>query len=168
MKNDEGKLRSIRYKVEQDSEVLDRIVESIVSKYSQQLDSEVDKIKQLLERPDDLTDNEVENIVMRLPVFMYYAVNGLEDLGIESDIAKAVKLEVFNENYIRVDGTIKDKTHQAELNTMDEQMIEVAYSRAYRKLKSKIDQAENIFSGVKKVLTKRMQDQEMHRQDRFN
>lgn len=168
MKNDEGKLRSIRHKVEQDSNVIDRIVESIVFKYSQQLDSEVDQIKYLLERPEELSDIEVENMVMRLPVYMYYAVNGLEDLGIESDIAKAVKLEVFNENYIEIEGTIKDKTHQAELNTMDEQMIEVAFTRAYRKLKSKIDQAENIFSGAKKVMTKRIQDYEIHRQDRFN
>lgn len=168
MEEQESRLRSIRYKVEENSETVEKIVDNIVTKYSQELDAEVDAVKHLLDNSDRLEDNEIEKIVMRLPVFMYYGVNGLENLGVESDMAKAVKLEIFNDRYLKAEGTIQDKTHEAELHTMNEQMVEIAFSRAYRKLRTKIEQADNVFSGAKKVLTKRMQEYELHRGDRFN
>lgn len=168
MKSDENRMRSIRHSVQENSTILERIVQNIVMKYSQELDEEVEKIRELLSDSETLSDAEIEHIVMRLPVFMYFGVNGLENLGIESDMAKAVKMEVFNEKYIQAEGTIQDKTHQAELDTLNEQMVEVAFSRAYRQLKAKIEKAEHVFSGAKKVLTKRMQDLELHRQDKYN
>lgn len=166
--NRENRLRSIRHGVEEKSVTVERIVDNIVTKYSHELDAEIDNIKTLLDNSQRLSDGEIESIVMRLPIFMYYGVNGLENLGVESDMAKAVKAEVYNDKYLETDGTIPERTHQAELNTMNEQMISVAFSRAYKKLKSKIDQAENVFSGAKKVLTKRMQDIELQKGDRFS
>lgn len=166
--SDEIKMRSIRHKVEENSRTIDQIVGNIVRKYSDELDGEVERIRYLLEDSDKLTDEELEIMVMRLPVIMYYGINGLEDLGIESDMAKAVKLEVYNDRYLDSDGTIQDKTHLAELETVNEQMIEVAFTRAYRKLRSKIEMAEHVYSGAKKVIDKRMRDMELHRVDRFN
>lgn len=166
--NDETKLRTIRHKVEENSRTIDRIVGNIIRKYSDELDEEVEKIKILLGDSDHLSDEQLEIIVMKLPVHMYYAINGLEDLGIEGDMAKAVKLEVYNDKYLDAEGTIQDKTHIAELQTVSEKMIEIAFTRAYRKLKTKIEMAEHVYSGAKKVLDKRMKDMELHRVDRFN
>lgn len=166
--NDENRIRSIRHNVEEKSVIIEKIVENIVQKYSQELDSEIDKIKSMLDDADNLEDSEIENVVMRLPVFMYYAINGLENLGVESDMAKAVKMELYNEKYISSEGTIHDKTHKAELETMNEQLVEVAFQRAYRKLREKVAKAEHVFSGAKKVISKRMIDAEITRQDKYN
>lgn len=168
MSQDERRLRSVRYKVQENSEVIEKIVLNITGKYSDDLDREVNKIKQLLESSDTLSDSEIEILVMRLPIYMYHAISGLEKLGVEGDMAKAVKLEVYNQNYLDSEGTIQDKTNQAELQTINEQMIEIAFTRSYRQLRSKIEQAEHVFSGAKKVLTKRMQDLELHRVDKYN
>lgn len=166
--SNENQLRSIRHRIEENSQTIEKIVDNIVLKYSAELDSEIDGIKILLENSERLEDSEIENIVMRLPIFMYYGVNGLENLGVESDMAKAVKMEIYNDKYLDAKGTIQDKTHQAELDSMNEQMVEIAFTRAFRKLRSKIEQAENVFSGAKKVLTKRMQEMDLHKQDRYN
>lgn len=158
---DESRLRQIKARVEENSQTLDRLVDSIVSKYNRDLDEEIEKVKELLSEKDKLSDEQVENMVMRIPVFMYFATNGLESLGIESDMAKAVKLEVYNDKYVRAEGTIKDKQAEAETLSINEAMIEVAFTRAYKKLKTKIEMAEHVFSGAKKVLGKRMQDVEI-------
>lgn len=163
----ETALRTLRHEVQENSEKVERIVTNILNEYARDLDNEIDKIRHILDNSDEMTDNEIENITMRLPVFMYYSVNGLENLGIESDMAKAVKLEVYNNKYLESTGTIADKTHDAELQTMNEQIIETAFIRAYKKLKAKIDKAEHVFSGAKKVLSKRIQDAELHRVDKY-
>jgi hypothetical protein len=112
-----------------------------------------------------MSDDELEASVMKIPVFLYFAVGGLESLGIEGDTAKAHKIEVFNKAYADVEGTIQDKTKHAELNSFPEYLIEVAYARAYKKLKSQIDAAEHVFSGAKKVLSKRMMEIELTSRD---
>lgn len=168
MANDESKLRSIKFKIEENSQEVNKIVDSIVNKYGQQLDDEINKIKDTLDNADTISDTEVENLVMRLPIFMYYSANGIETLGVESDMAKAVKAEVYNEKYMVSEGsTIKDKQAETENMIINESMMEVAFSRAYKKLKTKLDQAEHVFSGAKKVLSKRMQDVELTRNDKY-
>lgn len=166
MQEERDNLRSIKAKVEMNSVTLDKIVDTIVAKYSRELTEEVEKVKKILEDRDRLSDEEVENIVMRIPVFMYYAGTGLESLGIEADMAKAVKAEVYNEKYMKAEGTIKDKAAEAETLTIQEAMIEVAFHRAYKKMKLQLDMAEHVFSGAKKVLSKRMQDLELNMRDR--
>lgn len=163
---EEIKLRQIKARVEASSQTIDRLVDSIVSRYNRDLDEEVEKVKEALAQKDKLSDEEVENLVMKIPVFMYFSANGVETLGIESDMAKAVKLEVYNEKYMRAEGTINDKKAEAENMTLHEQMIEVAFSRAYKKLKLKLDMAEAVFSGAKKVLSKRMQDIDLANRDK--
>lgn len=165
---EEGRMRQIKAKVELNSATLERLVENILAKYIRELNEEIDKVKELLEKKDTLEDAEVEHLVMRIPVFMYYASGGLETLGIESDMAKAVKLEVYNEKYMRADGTIKDKEAEATNLTFNEQMIEVAFARAYKKLKVQLEMAEHIFSGAKKVLSKRMQSIELEKTDKYS
>lgn len=161
----QGKVRTLKRKVEENSAVVEKVVDSIVSKYNKDLDDYIRKIKRLLDRGDVLSDAEIENAVMRIPVFLYYAASGLESLGIEGDNAKAAKIEVFNAAYLEIEGTIQDKTKHAELQTFPEYLIEVAFARAYKKLKTQIDMAEHIFSGAKKVLSKRMLDIDISRQD---
>ena len=168
MSRNEDTVRSIRHRVEESSEIVEKLVETITIKYSRELDTEVSNIKALLDKKDILSDTEIEHLVMRLPVFMYYASGGLESLGVESDMAKAVKLEVYNEKYVLTEGTIKDKQALVENQIINEQLVEVAFVRAYKKMKTKIDMAEHIFSGAKKVLSKRMQDIDLVRVDKYS
>lgn len=162
---DENKMRQVKAKVETNSITLERLVENIVLKYIRELNEEVDKVKRLLDDKDTLTDSEIENLVMRIPVYMYYAAGGLESLGIESDMAKAVKLEVYNEKYMKLTGTIKDNEAEAFNLSFNEHLIEIAFARAYKKLKIQLEMADSVFSGAKKVLTKRMMEIELSKRD---
>lgn len=154
------KLRTLKRRVETNSKEVDRLVEMIVTKYNKDLDDFIRQMRDLVhdrdKRQRDLTDVEIEIMCLKIPLFMYFAASGLETLGVEGDSAKAVKLEVFNAKYLNYEGTIKDKEKYAELETMNEYVVEIAYTRAYKKLKTQIEMAEHLFSGAKKILSKRM------------
>jgi hypothetical protein len=161
----ESRIRTRKLVVEENSATVERIVESLVLKYSRDLDDYIRNIKKMLERRDNMSDDEIENAVLKVPVFLYFASSGLESLGIEGDNALAVKKQAFNDIYIETEGTIQDKTKTAELATFPEYLLEVAYNRAYKRLKTQIEMAEHVFSGLKKVLSKRMMEFDVAKMD---
>lgn len=162
---DETRMRSVKIEVENNSKVIDRMVDQIVSKYNRDLNQFIQSVREQLDRKDLLSDEELENIAVKLPLFMYFAASGLESLGIEGDSAKAVKLDVFNQKYLKATGTIQDKTKAAELDTFNETFVEIAFNRAYKTLRIQLDMAEHLFSGIKKVLSKRMQEFELSKKE---
>lgn len=161
----QSKMRTVRRRIEESSVPLNRIVDQLVDRYSRDLTNLIDRLKNMLKDPENVSDAELEEITIALPVFLYYAAGGLESLGVEGDNAKAYRMEVFNEAYSKVKGTIQDKTREAQLHTFSEYFIEVAFTRAYRKLNTQVKMAEHVFSGIKKVLSKRMLDIEVLHRD---
>lgn len=165
-KTDEGKLRTIKREVESNAETIEKIVDQLVSKYNSDLDKCINEAKELLDKKDKLTDYEIENITLRVPIYMYYGVHGLETLGIQLDNAKAIKTTKYNEYYMEAQGTISDKTAEAENLVIPEHLMVVCYERAYKKLKSKVEVATQICQATRKVLTKRISEIEVSRNDR--
>lgn len=163
---EEGKLRTIKREIEANSETIEKIVEQLVVKYNKDLDECIENAKQLLDTKDKLTDYEVENITLRVPIYMYYGVQGVENLGIQLDNAKAIQKTKYNEYYIESSGTIGDKTAEAENMVIPEHLMVVCYERAYKKLKNKMDVALQICQATRKVLTKRISEIEVNRNDR--
>lgn len=164
----EATMRRMKMQVEDESEAVNNLVDSLVNKYGKDLERTIDKIKDALSRNEQVSNEELERFVMEVPVYMYYAIEGLEKLGIEGDNALALKKSKFNRAYIDTPGTIEDKTKQAELETMTEFYVETAYKRAYRKLKERIAKAEHVYTGAKKVLDKRTHELFIHKGDRHN
>jgi hypothetical protein len=164
----ESAMRRLKVQVEDESVAVNNLVDSLVAKFGKDLERAVDKVRNALKENDKVSNEELERFVMEVPVYMYYALEGLEKLGIEGDNAKMLKQDVFNRSYIDTDGTIEDKKKQAELDSVTEQYVEIAYQRAYKKLKEKINKAELVYTGTKKVLDKRTQEIFINKGDRFN
>ena len=166
----EKDMRLMRVQIEDESAAVNNLVDTLVNKYGRDLERAVDKVRDSLKRNDDqpVSNEELEKFVMEVPVYMYYAIEGLEKLGIEGDNAISLRKDKYNRSYIATPGTIEDKTKQSELDTMTESYVENAYKRAYKKLKEKIAKAENVYTGAKKVLDKRTHELFIHKGDRHN
>ena len=154
----EQRIRTLRHRVETDSKQVDELVDKLVVKYSRELDEFIADVKKLIDKRERIPDEELENMVLNIPVFMYYAASGVETLGVELETAKSIKLNAYNVQYMKGEGTIKDKTAYAETNVKDEALLEMAFNRAYKKLQMKVKMAEHVFSGAKKILSKRIQE----------
>ena len=153
----------IKGRVETASVHVDEIVNGIIQPYCKDLDTYVRFIAQCLrdgEKPP--TNFELEDFCMNLSTYIYFAGGMCEQLGVRDDISKAVWKEMYNrardEN---AQGTVADKNTQAELQSQHEQLVNVCYSRAYKTMKAKVDAAQELLSSCKKVLSHRMQEEQL-------
>lgn len=165
MNVEEDSLRVCRHRVDKNSEMLNRMVEQIVSRYSAELDKEIGKFRDAIQNVEKLSSDEIEKYVLLIPAFLYFSVGGLESLGMESDSAKAVRMEAYNDAVIKTSGTITDKESTAELQSEKEQLVEMIFSRAYKKLKVKTEVAMQLCMSARKVLERRIQEVNIDRMD---
>ena len=152
----ETQARNVKRKVELDSRTLNKIVDTIVNKYSRDLDEIIENMQEILKDTDNITDDKLIYYTTLIPTNIYFAGAGLESLGVEKDTAEATKKEIYTEAYMKAEGTIKDKTSEYFNIALHETFIEVAYDRAYKKLKLKIEHAVLVANSVRKVLDYRI------------
>jgi len=156
------KVSSIKLHVEDNSTLMDTIVDEIIQPYVRDLDKYVLFIKDCLKDGENPpTDTELEDFCMNLSAYIYFAGGMCEQLGIRDDIAKAVYKEVYNSSRDSHSGTINDKNSKAELDSQQEQLVSICYARAYKIVKSKVENAQELLSSCKKVLSRRMQEQSL-------
>ena len=157
---------NIQRKVESNSKIIQDIVNSIIKPYSEDLDRYVLFIKDCLkdgERPP--TDDELDDFCLNLSTLIYFAGGMCEYLGIKDDISKALYKEMYHESRAKLEkGTVADKDSLAELASQKESLINVCYNRAFKLMKSKVENAQELLSSCKKVLSRRMQEYNLTQQ----
>lgn len=157
------KINAIKLRVENSSVQMDNIVNSIINTYIKDLDEYVAHIdERLCQKDNPPTDSELENFCLNLGTLIYFAGSMCEQLGIRDDIAKAVYKETYNSSRDNItNGTVQDKNSLAELASQQEQLISVAYTRAYKIVKSKVENAQELLSSCKKAVTRRLSEMEL-------
>lgn len=156
-------IQKLEGNVEINSKQLEEIVNNIIRPYSRDLDKYVSFIKDCLkdgEQPP--TTQELEDWCMNLSTYIYFASGMTEYLGIRDDIAKAIYKEMYNNHRNSLDkGTVADKNSLAELASQEEAIISAAYTRSYKIMKNKIENAQELLGSCKKVLSHRITEEEM-------
>lgn len=156
-------LNEIKLRVEDNSKQIDEIIEHIIHPYIKDLDRYVSFVRDCLkdgEKPP--TVSELEDFCMNLSTLIYFASGMCENLGVRDDIAKAVYKEQYHASRSSLEkGTVADKDSLAELNSRQEQIVSICFTRAYKTLKSKIDAAQELLASAKKVLSNRITEMEL-------
>lgn len=154
------KINSIKLHVEDSSQKMDEIVNDIISQYVEDLDECVSHIDaRLCDKDNPTTDVELETFCLNLSTLIYFAGGMCEQLGLRSSIATAIYKETYNTTRNSLDkGTIDDKNTLAELASQQEQLVDIAYKSAYKIVKSKVDNAQELLSSCKKAISRRMQE----------
>lgn len=153
------KVDSIKLHVEDNSEIMDNVVKEIIASYVDELDKYVRFIKDCLKDGENPpTDQELDDFCLNLSTYIYFAGGMCEQLGIRDDISRAIYKETYNTIRDRASGTISDKNTTAELEAQHEQLVNICYNRAYKIVKAKVDNAQELLSSCKKVLTRRMNE----------
>ena len=160
---DSTKVATIQHRIEDHAQVLLDIVNSIIEPYCADLDRYVQFISECLKDGENPpTNDELDDFCMNLSTLIYFAGGMCEQLGIKDDIAKAVYKEVYHTTRSELGhGTIADKDSLAELQSQQEQMTSVCYTRAYKIMKAKVENAQELLGSCKKVLSRRMSEYEL-------
>ena len=158
-------LTKIQENIESNAGALDTIVNDIIAPYCRDLDKYVGFIKECLKDGENPpTNEELDDFCMNLSTYIYFAGGTCEYLGIRDDIAKAVYKEMYHTaRASQSSGTVADKDSLAELASQEEYIVSAAYNRAYKIMKSKVDNAQELLSSCKKVLTRRISEFETTR-----
>jgi hypothetical protein len=159
------KVKDIQLHIEDNSKTINDIVDGIIKPYSEDLDNYVLFIKDCLaDGQNPPTDAELDDFCMNLSTYIYFAGGMVEQLGIRDDIAKAVYKETYHTARQEQDkGTVADKDSIAELNSQQELLTSICYTRAWKTMKAKVENAQELLQSCKKVLSRRMTEAELTR-----
>jgi hypothetical protein len=162
---DMKKVSTIRDKVEEHSSHIDNVVADIIKPYVKDLDNYVSFIKECFKDGENPpTTAELDDFVMNLAAYIYFASGACEQLGIRDDISKAIYKEMYHSQRSKIShGTVADKDSIAELESLSEQITNIAYNRAYKIMKAKVENAQELLSSAKKVLSHRISEMELTR-----
>ena len=145
-------------RVETRSEPIEKAVNNIVKRHIGELDKVIANIRGWLkDETTILSDQEIDDILLQLPIILYDITDDQELVGLQSDFSAQVYKEAYNEAYKLARGTISDKTSVAELNSMIHKLDSEIYDRAYKTIKQKISMAIETLNAVKRVQDSRMQ-----------
>lgn len=155
----------VKIRVEENSRQMDEIVNKIINPYIKDLDNYVSFIRECLaDGQNPPTDVELDDFVMNLSTYIYFASGMCEQLGIRDDIAEAVYKEMYHSVRSKIDeGTVADKNSLAELEAQKENVVAICYARAYKIVKAKVESAQELLSSCKKVLSRRLANMELTR-----
>jgi len=164
-KDDMKEIQGIKFRIENHAKSLENVVDEIIVPYCKDLDNYVKFIADCLkDGTNPPTNVELEDFCMNLSTYIYFASGLCEQLGIKDDIGKALYKEMYHTvRNEQSGGTVADKDSVAELESQKEQLVSICYTRAYKIVKAKVDNAQELLSSCKKVLSRRMQEAELTR-----
>lgn len=159
------KIADIQAKVEENSETINKLVDEVIQPYCKDLDKYISFIRECLKDGENPPlDSELDDFVLNLSTYIYWASGACEQLGIRDDISKAVYKELYHTKRNELSsGTVADKDSIAELESLQEQITNIVYNRAYKTMKAKVENAQELLSSCKKVLSHRLTEMELTR-----
>ena len=152
---------SIMKNVDNISDTIKELSDNLVRKYCKDLNILMLNIQEFI-KSNNITDEFLETSILDLANILYFTGSAQEDLGIKEDICKSIRQEVYSKAREQATGkTVADKTAQAELTSQAETMTLAIYSRAYKKVKLRMDAGYEMLNSLKKVMNQRITEMEL-------
>lgn len=130
-----------------------------VNDLTKELDCLIDQMhKKVLREEYQISDKELEKLIIRLPILIYELNNTLMKAGIREDLSKIIKQTNYNQAFSIQEGTIADKKSGAELAVKEEQLLETTWKRSVKIISQKMDIANDLLASCKKIYSKRIEE----------
>lgn len=150
---------TIHQQIESDSIIIENIVRDIVGKYTKELDLYIDSIKQQLSKDSsNLTNEQLNQIMLKLCTDLYFLGSKQELLGIRQDIAEALRDEKYNLEFMSYGGTVAAKQSYAQSKVEEESVQADIFDRAYKIIKLKYAGCEKFIDVIRKIISARIQE----------
>jgi len=152
--------------VEENAQYFNEVVGSIVTEQTEALDNIMMEICDNVVNVENPTVETIEKYFLELSNCIYFMNERVEKLGIYDALSKIAYKEAYNNNYMnpeldKAKPTVAELTAYAEGESINEQVTNEIYSRAYKIIKAKIDSAQTMVSTLSKTLSRRMSEQQL-------
>lgn len=109
---------------------MEQIIKKIVDTRTKEISIIIHKIQSFLkDDTQELTDLEIDDILLQLPIVLYDAMEGQEIVGMQSDMATQLYKQAQSEAYNLARGTISDKNAVADIKTRQQQLEKILFDR---------------------------------------
>ena len=143
---------------------MEQIIKKIVDTRTKEISIIIHKIQSFLkDDTQELTDLEIDDILLQLPIVLYDAMEGQEIVGMQSDMATQLYKQAQSEAYNLARGTISDKNAVADIKTRQQPLEKILFDRSYKIIKQKFEMAIETLNAVKKVQASRQQRYDLGR-----
>lgn len=143
---------------QQNTKDMETVIRTIVDNKTSEVSDIIHKIRAMLkDDTTELSDIEIDDILLQLPIVLYNAMDEQEIVGMQLDLANQIYKEAQSEAYRLARGTISDKNAVADLQTRAQQLEKILYDRSYKMIKQKFEMALETLNAVKKVQASRQQ-----------
>lgn len=162
---------------ETQEQAIEKIVNDLVAEASAELDEFVQTVKDYLDQIKaqskkgniaDYSDDVLEIQCIKLPVLMYFVADKMEDWAMYSDVAKAEYQDAYDTFALaekEKSGRVKDMELAGREGARVQDWTLKIKNRVYSKLKTKLKYAEEIFNGLRKVMSTRVVELEVFRSE---
>lgn len=143
---------------------IEAVIRRIVESKTKEVTSIIHNIRSWLkDESQELSDQEIEDILLQLPIILYDSMEEQEIVGMQLDMSNQIFKEAQSEAYKLARGTIPEKNAVADLQTRAEQLEKIIYDRSYKMIKQKFEMAIETLNAVKKVQASRQQKYDLGR-----
>lgn len=159
------KIVELMEKATDDVEFAQRVSDTIVAEKTSELDALMKEIHKNVVNADYVDDNTISQYFLRLTNALYFLSSRFESFGFYDDITKANARLKYNEAYAENQlnhandakkPTQNDNQLYAELNSVDESVLNIVYSRSVKIIKGKFDAASEMIRTLSKLLSMRI------------
>lgn len=145
-------------KVEQNGQQVDQMVAAIIGDTTKELDAYLDIVRQCFLTNVEVLDDDLDRIVLRIPVYLYPLIVLAQQIEIRKGLAKEQATFDENEALLTATGTVQEKKAKAENATAQGRLTQLAYTTASAVVQRKIDGAMAILDSTKKVQQRRLKE----------
>lgn len=167
---DTEKVATLMADTDKNVEYFNEVAAETAGKYTKHLDKLMQDLYKIVVKPSDVATEDLERYYLELTNLIYFMGDKLEQLSIYDDMSKSAQKEVFNKAYLSnqlKDADKKNKTTVAENTAVAEQesqyeaVVNSIYNHAYKIVKFKIESAQDMVGTLRKVISRRMSEQQL-------
>lgn len=116
----------------------------------------VTKVENWLDEDEKLDDYKLHRLALRLPTAIYRASEGVTQATVRAEIAKLAAAHVYDSHILEGrEKTAADRKAGAELAAEGEELAAVLAKAVLADVKTKLDAAQALYEGVKKIMSAR-------------
>lgn len=166
---DKDQMDTVVKSTEDNVQYFTNISDTLVAQYTSELDELMRDLYQDAVKKD-ASDMELEKYLLELNNMLYFLGSKLETVGVKDDLSKLAAKESYNDAYLKnrlKDTENRNKTTVAELTALAEDaskyetVLNSLYARVYKQIKFKMDAGYDMVNSIRKIISKRMQDQSL-------
>lgn len=138
-----------------EADALEGVAREIINTICEELDELVRKVRRWLDQEDEINDYDLQRLAIRIPTVLYDVSTGLVRATLEVQVATLLADGVFNREFVDRAGNVADRKADAEVYAEDATRAVLLVKYIEREIKGKMDQAEKLYEGIKKIMTSR-------------